>query len=118
MQEKMRKQLESILGYLETESYLMAYRALTAIEKEYDDPDEWLSIETKTDLDVLHTALRIVIGERSGHLETLRKYAQNTGFYERLAYLLTKKLLGNKTAGLEVDTLMFCEEALGKVRRN
>lgn len=114
----MKEQLQSILKYLETESYLMAFRTLAAIEAEYEDPEDWLSLETKTDLDVLHTCLSIVVGERAGHPATVRSYAQTSGFYERLAYLLTKKLLGDEASGKAVDTLMICEEVLRKVRRN
>jgi len=39
-------------------------------------------------------------------------------FYERLALLLTKKLLGDSDASEEVNTLMFCHDALAKHRRN
>jgi len=114
----MKHQLENILGYLESESFLMAYRVLNAVVEEREKSVEPLSLETSTAIDVLQTCLRIVIGDRVGHPEVSRHFAQTVSFYERLALLLTRKLLGDEQAAAEVDILMFCQEALGKIRRN
>jgi len=114
----MKHQLESILGYLESESFLMAYRVLNAVVEEREKSKELLSVETATAIDVLHTCLRILIGDRVGHPEVAKHFAQTVCFYERLALLLTRKLLGDEQAAAEVNTLMFCQEALGKIRRN
>lgn len=114
----MKHRLESILGYLQTGSYLMAWRALNALGNENEEFRNTLSLEAKTDLDVLHTCLGIVVGERAGHPVAVRNFADTTGLYERMAFLLTRRLLGDSDAGTEIDMLMFCEEALGKVRWN
>jgi hypothetical protein len=114
----MKHQLESILGYLQSESFLMAYRVLNVVVEEREKSGELLSLETSTAIDVLHTCLRIVIGDRVGHPEVAKHFAQTVSFYERLALLLTRKLLGDEQAAAEVNTLMFCQEALGKIRRN
>jgi hypothetical protein len=107
-----------MLGYLETESYLMAYRTLNTIVAEHEKSGESLSLEASTAIDVMQTCLRIIVGERVGHPEVARYYAQTVSFYERLALLLTKKLLGDRNAGEEVNLLMFCHEALSKARWN
>ncbi|AOS83925.1 hypothetical protein BIU88_07030 [Chlorobaculum limnaeum] len=114
----MKHQLENMLGYLESESYLMAYRTLNAIVAENETSSELLSVETTTAIDVMQTCLRIIVGERVGHPEVARYYAKTVSFYERLALVLTKKLLGDSNAGEEVNILMFCHEALSKARRN
>lgn len=114
----MKHRLENILGYLESESYLMAYRTLNAIVADHEKSGESLSLETSTAIDVMQTCLRIIVGERVGHPEVARFYAQTVSFYERLALLLTRKLLGDSNAAEEVNILMFCQDALTKVRRN
>lgn len=116
----MHEHLRKILGYLESESYLMAYRAVStlAAESEASVALDRFTVETKTDIDVLHTCLRIIVGERAGNPEVARFYAQTVSFYERLALVLTRRLLGDKAADNEVDALMFCQEALVKTRRN
>jgi hypothetical protein len=114
----MKQRLENILGYLESESYLMAYRTLNAIVEEREAFGELPSIETSTALDVMQTCLRIIVGERVGHPEVAKHFAQMVSFYERMALLLTKKLLGDESAAAEVDILLFCHDALAKHRRN
>jgi hypothetical protein len=114
----MKHRLENISKYLKSESYLMALRELNAIVADNEAFDIWLSLEANTDLDVLHTCLSILIGERTGHPVAVKNYAHKVSLYERLADLLTRRLLGDKDAGKEIDTLLFCEDALGKVRLN
>jgi len=114
----MKHRLEKMLGYLESESYLMAYRTLSAIVAENEASGVSLSVETTTAIDVMQTCLRIIVGERVGHPEVAKHFAQTVSFYERLALLLTKKLLGDSDASEEVNTLMFCHDALAKHRRN
>ncbi|MBN1928507.1 MAG: hypothetical protein JW764_03090 [Chlorobiaceae bacterium] len=101
-----------VLGYLESESYLMAYRVLHALA------DEYMPLETRMDFDALHSSLSIIVGERSGHPDIVEQLADTVGFYERLAYLLTKKLLGDEDAGEKADILMLCVAAFGNHRRN
>jgi hypothetical protein len=115
---QMKDRLERISGYLKSESYLMALRELNALVEENEALDIWLSLEANTDLDVLQTCLSIVIGERSGDPVTVQNYAHKVSIYERLANVLIKRLLGDKSAGKEIDTILFCEDALGKVRWN
>jgi hypothetical protein len=114
----MKHRLEKIAGYLKSESYMMALRELNKIVADNEAFDIWLSLEANTDLDVLHTCLNILAGERAGHPVAVKNYAQTVGIYERLAYLLTRRLLGDKDAGKEIDTVLFCEDALGKLRWN
>lgn len=114
----MKHQLENILGYLESESYLMAYRTLNAIVAENETSGKSLSLEAVTSLDVMQTCLRIIVGERVGHPEVAKHFAQTVSFYERMVLLLTKKLLGDDSAAAEVDILLFCHDALAKHRRN
>jgi hypothetical protein len=114
----MKRRLEYILGYLESESYLMAYRMLTSIVEENEPQKESLSLETSTAFDVMQTCLRIIVGDRAGAPEVAKHFAQTVSFYERMALLLTKKLLGDGIAAAEVDILLFCHEALAKHRRN
>jgi hypothetical protein len=114
----MKQHLEKISEYLKSESYLMALRELDALVEENEKLDIWLSLEANTDIDVLHTCLNIVTGERAGYPVMVKHYAHKVSLYERLATLLTRRLLGDKGAGQEIDTLLFCEEALGKVRWN
>lgn len=114
----MKQRLEKISGYLKSESYLMALRELNALVEENEKLDIWLSLEANTDIDVLHTCLNILTGERSGHPVMVKYYAHKISLYERLAELLTRRLLGDKNAGQEIDTILFCEDALGKVRWN
>jgi hypothetical protein len=114
----MKHRLEKISGYLKSQSYLMALRELNSIIADNEAFDIWLSLEANTDIDVLHTCLSILIGERAGHSIAVKYYAKTVSIYERLAYLLTRRLLGDKDAGKEIDTLLFCEDALEKVRWN
>jgi hypothetical protein len=114
----MKHRLEIISKYLKSESYLMALRELNAIVADNEAFDIWLSLEANTDIDVLHTCMSILIGERAGHPVTVKNYAHKVSLYERLADLLTRRLLGDKEAGNEIDTVFFCEEALAKVRLN
>lgn len=102
----------TVLGYLESESYLMAYKVLHRIA------DEYMPLETRMDYDALHSSLSIIIGERAGHPEIAEELADSAKFYERLAWLLTKKLLGDEEAGEKADTLMLCVAAFGMHRRN
>jgi hypothetical protein len=118
MDSTMKHRLENMLGYLESESYLMAYRTLNAIVTENEASGELPSLETSTALEVMQTCLRIIVGERVGHPEVAKHFAQTVSFYERLALLLTKKLLGDDSAAAEVDILLFCHDALAKHRRN
>ncbi len=114
----MKHRLEKISRYLKSESYLMALRELNALVEENEKLDLWLSLETNTDLDVLHTCLNIITGERAGHPVAVKYYAHKVAVYERLANLLTRRLLGDRAVGPEIDTVFFCEEALGKARWN
>ncbi len=103
---------KKVLRYLESESYLKAYRTLHQLA------DEYMPLETRVDFDALHSSLGIVVGERSGHPEIAKQLADTPGFYERLAWLLTRKLLGDEEAGEKADTLMLCVAAFGNHRRN
>jgi len=103
---------EKVLGYIESESYLMAYRELHKLA------DEYMPLETRMDFDALHSSLSIIVGERSGYPDIAEQLADTAGFYERLAYLLTKKLLGDEEAGEKAGTLMLCVAAFGNHRRN
>ncbi|HHE32564.1 MAG TPA: hypothetical protein ENL07_08060 [Chlorobaculum parvum] len=103
---------KKVLRYLESESYMMAYRVLLELA------DEYMPLATRMDFDALHSSLGIVVGERSGHPDISEQLADTAGFYERLAYLLTKKLLGDEEAGEKADTLMLCVAAFGNHRRN
>lgn len=103
---------KKVLGYLESESYLMAYRTLHQLV------DEHMLLETRVDFDALHSSLGIVVGERSGYPDIANQLADTAGFYERLAWLLTRKLLGDEKAGEKADTLMLCIAAFGNHWRN
>ncbi|RXK88449.1 hypothetical protein EST62_02765 [Chlorobaculum sp. 24CR] len=101
-----------VLGYLESESYMMAYKVLHRIA------DEYMPLETRMDYDALHSSLSIIVGERSGYPEIAEELADSAKVYERLAWLLTKKLLGDTEAGEQADTLMLCVAAFGMHQRN
>lgn len=103
---------KKVLGYLESESYLMAYRMLHKLA------DEYMPLATRMDFDALHSSLSIIVGERSGHPDVDEQLADTAKLYERLAYLLTKKLLGDEQAGEQADILMLCAAAFGNQRRN
>ena len=60
-----------------------------------------------------------LLGLNFQNVAQLRKnYAHKVAVYERLANLLTRRLLGDRAVGPEIDTVFFCEEALGKERWN
>jgi hypothetical protein len=114
----MKHRLEKIAGYLGSVSYLMAIRELEAIVADNEAFDIWLPLEANTDIDLLHNCLSILAGERLGHPVAVRHYAHAVRLYERLAHLLTRRLLGDREVAEEIDTILFCEDALGKVRWN
>jgi hypothetical protein len=103
---------KKVLGYLESESYMMAYKVLHKLA------DEYMPLATRMDFDALHSSLSIIVGERSGHPEIAEELADSAKFYERLAWLLTKKFLGDEEAGEQADILMLCVAAFGMHRRN
>lgn len=103
---------------IETQRYMTAFRTLRSAIEENQDFEDRLSLDDKTALDVLCSCLHIVVAERGVGSDAMRNYPRTAGFCERMAFLLTRKLLGDKSAGKEVDTLMFCNEAIKKLRYN
>lgn len=114
----MKHRLEKISGFLESENYLMAIRELDAIVADNEAFDIWLSLEANTDIDLLHNCLSILAGERLGHPVAMKNYSHAVTLYERLAHLVTRRLLGDRDVAQEIDTILFCEDAIGKVRWN
>jgi hypothetical protein len=114
----MKERFERIRDYIETESYMMALMMLNETVSENGEDGERFLREARTDLELLYTCLSIVVSERAGHPDAIRQYSQAGGFYERLALLVTRKLLGDADAGREARALMFCEDAVGNLRQN
>jgi hypothetical protein len=55
----------------------------------------------------MQTCPCIIVGDRGGQTEVAQHLAQTVSIYERMALLLTKKLLGDNRAAAEVDMLLF-----------
>ena len=114
----MKEIFEVLLDCIESQSYLKAFRTLSSVIDEHDDFGDGLSLEEKTELDVLYSCLHIIVSESGGDSGFAGGISQTVGIYERLSLLLIKKLLGDKSAGKEVEMLMFCRDAIRQLRMN
>lgn len=114
----MKEILEAVLDCIEAQRYVTAFRTLRSAIEENQDFIDRLSLDDRTAIDVLYSCLHIVMAGTGTGSDAMKNYPQRAGVCERMAFLLTKKLLGDRSAGKEVETLMFCNEAINKLRYN